>query len=130
VAAKMRRGSRRAIRFARLEPERIAPLHTGVLIATFHCDAPARCEAFGDRRRIVVTRTVGASLVASFAVWNVRALERIAAFHTGVLIATFGCNAPARCGAVADERRIVVRRRCKPANRISSVRARATFTCS
>jgi hypothetical protein len=26
---------------------------TGPLIATFHCDAPARCCAFTDERRIV-----------------------------------------------------------------------------
>ena len=40
-------------RFARLELERIAPLHTGALIATFRCDAPARCGAFADERRVV-----------------------------------------------------------------------------
>ena len=48
-----RRGSRRSIRFARLELERITPLHTGALIATFRCAAPARCGAFADERRIV-----------------------------------------------------------------------------
>jgi hypothetical protein len=33
---------------------------------------------------------------------------------TGVLIATFRCYAPARCGAFADERRIVAGRRGRP----------------
>ena len=47
------RGSRRSIRFARLELERITPLHAGALIATFRCAAPARCGAFADERRIV-----------------------------------------------------------------------------
>ena len=28
-------------------------LDTGRLIATFHCDAPARCCAFADEQRIV-----------------------------------------------------------------------------
>jgi len=32
-----RRGSRRSIRFARLERERTAHLHIGALIATVHC---------------------------------------------------------------------------------------------
>jgi hypothetical protein len=31
------------------------PPHTGVLIATFRCDAPARCGAFADEWRIVAT---------------------------------------------------------------------------
>jgi hypothetical protein len=37
-----RRGSRRPIRFAKLEGELITPLRTGVLTATFRCAAPAR----------------------------------------------------------------------------------------
>jgi hypothetical protein len=35
------------------------------------------------------------------------ALERIAPCHTGVFTAYLPCAAPARCGAIADERRIV-----------------------
>jgi hypothetical protein len=37
-----------------LDLERIAPFHTGALIATFRCDAPPRCGAFVGERRIVV----------------------------------------------------------------------------
>jgi hypothetical protein len=37
-------------------------------------------------------------------------LELITPLHAGVRIATYGCAAPARCGAFADERRIVERR--------------------
>jgi hypothetical protein len=49
-----------------------------------------------------------ASLVASCAAGVRRlALERITALHTAALIATFGCDAPARGGAFADERRDV-----------------------
>jgi len=29
-----------------------------VLIATFRCDAPARCGAFGDERRVVANEAV------------------------------------------------------------------------
>ena len=47
------RGSRCSIRFARLELERIAPLHAGVRIAAFRSVAPARCGASADERRIV-----------------------------------------------------------------------------
>jgi hypothetical protein len=46
-----------------------------------------------------------ASLVASVAA-GVRELDRIAPFRTDVLIATFRCDSPARCGAFADARRI------------------------
>lgn len=34
--------------------------------------------------------------------------KRMVLLHASLLIATFGCAAPARCGAVADERRVVV----------------------
>jgi hypothetical protein len=54
--------------------------------------------------RAVGPRRACASLVASFAagvgVWNVD--------DTGVRIATFRCAAPARCGAFAEERRVVI----------------------
>jgi hypothetical protein len=36
-------GSPRSIRYARLMLKRIAPFRTGLFIATFRCDAPARC---------------------------------------------------------------------------------------
>jgi hypothetical protein len=39
---------------ARLERERIASFHAGVLAATLRRDAPARCGGFVDERRIVV----------------------------------------------------------------------------
>jgi len=51
------------------------------------------------------------------------ALARIAPLHAGVRIATFSCAAPARCGAFADERRVVARRRRRPAV-LTSVRSR------
>jgi hypothetical protein len=35
------------------ETERIARLRTRVLTATFRCDAPARCGAFANERRVV-----------------------------------------------------------------------------
>jgi hypothetical protein len=38
----MRHGSRRSVRLARPEFERLAPFHTGVLIATFRCATPSR----------------------------------------------------------------------------------------
>jgi hypothetical protein len=54
--------------------ERRAILHTRVLIATFRCDAPARCGAFADERRVVAAtpaagmdRPACVSLVAPFA---------------------------------------------------------------
>jgi hypothetical protein len=45
-------------------------------------------------------------MVASFAA-GVRelALDRMTALHTAVLIATFRCDAPARCGALRRVRR-------------------------
>jgi len=43
---------RQALRHARLEPERMTALHTGALVATFRCAAPARCGAFVDERRV------------------------------------------------------------------------------
>jgi hypothetical protein len=59
-------------------------------------------------RRPVGHRRACASLVAPFAaVVRKLDLERIAPFHTGALIATFHCAAPARCGAFADARRVV-----------------------
>jgi hypothetical protein len=85
-------------------------LHTGALVAAFRCDAPARCGAFADERRIVAGdnggrayRRARASLGASFAA-GVRelAVERMIALHTAVRIATFHCAAPARCGACVD----------------------------
>jgi hypothetical protein len=75
----------------------------------------ACCGAFADERRIAagddgvwMYSRACASLVASFAA-AVRelALERIAALHTGALIATFYRDAHARCGAFVDEQRIV-----------------------
>jgi hypothetical protein len=36
-----------------------------------------------------------------------RKLGRIAPLHAGVRIAIFGCDVPPRCGAFADERRVV-----------------------
>jgi len=52
-------------------------------------------------------------MVASFAA-GVRelALDRMTALHTAVLIATFGRDTPARCGAFVDERRIVAGDAC------------------
>ncbi len=38
---------------ARQVLERIAPLHTGVPIATFRRDTPSRRDAFADERRVV-----------------------------------------------------------------------------
>jgi len=46
-------GRWRALRYPKLERERIAPCRPGFLIATFRCVAPARCGAFADERRIV-----------------------------------------------------------------------------
>jgi hypothetical protein len=97
---------------------------TGVLIATFRCDTPARCGAFADERRIVVGDEGGrADAKRSSSPWGSavpptlccasigrqtrrgsrrsirfarRARERVAPFHTGVRIATFRCNAVAR----------------------------------
>jgi hypothetical protein len=40
-------------RTARVVLEQIAPLSAGVFVATFRCDAPARCGPFADARRIV-----------------------------------------------------------------------------
>jgi hypothetical protein len=47
-------GSATSSTATKLDLERIAPLHASALIATFHRDAPARCGAFGDERRVVV----------------------------------------------------------------------------
>ena len=68
---------------------------------------PAPClprRAIGNRR---ACPALVASFAAGVAVSARHVLERIAPFHTGVLIATFYHAAPARCGAFADERRIV-----------------------
>jgi len=89
------------------------PSSTSALIAP-HRDALARYGAFADARRIAdveggadVLRAC-AALVASFAA-GVRAagLEWLAPFHAGLLISTFRCYTPVRCGAGVDERRIV-----------------------
>ena len=101
--------------------ERIAPLRTGALIATFRCAAPARCGAFADERRIVAGdeggracgRACSVSWSRRFAAGVREAGARAPArrdLHR-VLIATFRCAAPARCGAFADERRGGGRRR-------------------
>jgi hypothetical protein len=45
--------------------ERIAPSHTGVLIANFHRAAPARCGAFADERRGVAGRQSGPPVILS-----------------------------------------------------------------
>jgi hypothetical protein len=56
-----------------------------------------------------VYRRACAYLGASFAAGVVRRdLERIALASHGVPIATFRCDAPARRGVFADERRVVV----------------------
>jgi hypothetical protein len=46
-------GSRRSIRFAGRERERIPLLRAGPLIASFRCDTPAHCGALADERRVV-----------------------------------------------------------------------------
>ena len=152
----------------------MTPFCTGALIATFRCDAPARCGACADERRVMggdvggrVYRGACTPLVAPFAggvpqagartddapfapacsrhfplprsrVAPVRRRARVVpgdeggretliqapravrlrrlpqccisnryALYTAVLIATFRCAAPARCGAFLDRRRIV-----------------------
>jgi hypothetical protein len=133
----MRRGSRRSFRFARLELELITPLRTDALIATFRCAAPARRRAVADVRRVgggdegggVRTRKRSSrplgqcgsadtapfgDRVAANGSSSRRAIrftrpdrELMPPFRTGVLIATFRRDAPARCGALADDARIV-----------------------
>ena len=83
-----------------------------VLIATFRYAAPARCAAFvmsgaslpGRRRMGVLAslRVPGRVVRRGFERWG-----RHCSFRTSALIAIFHCAAPARCGAVADERRVV-----------------------
>jgi hypothetical protein len=60
---------------SRAGSKRMTALRAGALIATFRCDAPGRCGAFGDARRVVADNVGGrarhrracASLAASLA---------------------------------------------------------------
>jgi hypothetical protein len=118
-----------------------APLHTAALIAILVAlrprvvaRSPMSGAALRRRRRPgaegkTLIQSVGASRLRRLpherlAVPAVRsgsrgALERIAS-HTGVPIATFRRDAPARCGAFADGRRSVVGRRDANSKRTSS----------
>jgi len=88
--------------------------------------APAPCGAFVDERRVVVATKAGGCTDARAPPWSrssPRALrcgtsaggtvhearDRMdnRPLHTGALIATFRCAAPAHCGAFADEGRVV-----------------------
>jgi hypothetical protein len=102
------------IRCARLTLKRIAPFRTGVLIATFRCGAPARCGAFVDEGCMVAgDRGAGCGREVLGQSHRAERLRGAGARtdkrspHTAMLIATFRCAAPERCGAGADERRIV-----------------------
>jgi WD40 repeat protein len=48
-----RRDWQRAVSASGDNTLRVWDLDTGLCIATFHCEAPARCCAFADARRIV-----------------------------------------------------------------------------
>jgi hypothetical protein len=108
-----------------------------VPIAAFRCDSPARCGAFADERRVVGgdegrrvwTRSArpvpsaplcGHSVLLPSVTWPQRV--KVAAVRCGLrglcsnglrlvttvaLIATFRCDAPARCNAFADARRVL-----------------------
>ena len=128
-------------RFLPLDPVREAGARTdnalslpGRFIASSHRAAPARGGALADERRVVADDEVGrrracTSQVASFAagVANWRSNGERSP-HTGVLIATFRCTAPARCGAFADERRAVAATTVGECGRSSNSQGRSSST--
>ena len=84
-----------------------------VRIATFRRDAPARCGAFADERRIAVGddggRVYREALISPLRSHGQRRQgHRLACAPLVASFAAFRCAAPACCGAFADERRAVV----------------------
>jgi len=79
-----------------------------VLIAAFRRAAPTRCGAHADARCIVMGVVAAKRVkVPRFDPVREARARTVAPGRTGVLIATLRCDAPARCGAFADERRVV-----------------------
>ena len=106
-----------------------------MLVGTFRCAAPARGGAFADERRVVAGDGGGPTKAdaqlplavrrsptarASVVEWPPKAsrfppLDPVreagartdSAFSAAKLIAPYRCDAPARCGAFVDQRRVV-----------------------